>query len=97
LWLGGFLIFEQLLHKRAVQWLWRPQRPAALATHEREVKPHGTLSASELGDPWEHLHRTMPVTGTRNSWLISFPAGRNSGHHVAQNVSRFSSSTLLTI
>ena len=53
-------LYLRLLHKRAGQWLRRPQLPEALAGHEREVKPRCRQRASELGSLWEHLHRTVP-------------------------------------
>lgn len=53
-------LYVRWLHKRATQWLRRPQLPPPLAAYEREVKPHCRQSASELGSLWEHLHRNVP-------------------------------------
>jgi hypothetical protein len=53
-------LYVRLLHKRAGQWLRRPQLPHTLARYEREVKPRCRQSAPELGSLWEHFHRTVP-------------------------------------
>lgn len=84
-------LYVRLLHKRAAQWLRRPQLPAALAPFEREVKPRCTQGAAELGSLWEHLHRSVPETraakGLRHkqatvlaitiAWLLT---GQRGGH-----------------
>jgi hypothetical protein len=84
-------LYVRLLHKRAAQWLRRPQLPAALAPFEREVEPRCTQSAAELGSLWQHLHRSVPETraakGLRHkqatvlamtiAWLLT---GQRGGH-----------------
>jgi hypothetical protein len=84
-------LYVRLLHRRAAQWLRRPQLPAALAPFEREVQPRCTQSAAELGSLWEHLHRSVPETraarGLRHkqatvlaitiAWLLT---GQRGGH-----------------
>jgi len=84
-------LYVRLLHKRAAQWLRRPQLPAALAPHERDVQPRCRQSAAELGSLWEHLHRSVPETraakGRRHTqatvlamtiaWLLT---GQRGGH-----------------
>lgn len=84
-------LYVRLLHKRAAQWLRRPQLPAALAAYERDVKPCCRQSAAELGSLWEHLHHTVPdrraLKGLRHkqatvlaitiAWLLT---GQRGGH-----------------
>lgn len=84
-------LYVRPLHKRAAQWLRRPQLPAALAPYERDVKPRCRQSAAELGSLWEHLHRSVPETraakGLRHkqatvlaltiAWLLT---GQRGGH-----------------
>lgn len=96
-------LYVRLLHKRAAQWLRRPQLPEALAPLERDVKPRCTQSAAELGSLWEHLHRSVPETraakGLRHkqatvlaitlAWLLT---GQRGGHRAlalfAQSLTR---------
>jgi Druantia protein DruA/DDE_Tnp_1-associated len=84
-------LYVRLLHKRAAQWLRRPQLPEALAPYERDVKPRCPQSAAQLGSLWEHLHRSVPETraakGLRHkqatvlaitiAWLLT---GQRGGH-----------------
>jgi len=53
-------LYARLLHKRAAQWLRRPQLPEPLAFFERAVPPRCQQSAAQLGSLWAHLHRRVP-------------------------------------
>jgi hypothetical protein len=84
-------LYVRRLHKRADQWLRRHQLPAALAPYERAVAPRCRHRAAELGDLWQHLHRSVPdrraLQGLRHkqatvlaitlAWLLT---GQRGGH-----------------
>lgn len=53
-------LYARPLHKRAAQWLRRPQLPPDLAPFERAVPPRCRQHAGQLGSLWEHLHRRVP-------------------------------------